>query len=44
MYWTALVGADGIVYFYEDVYDRDARVFEGLRAALGVDLPTQTGS
>ena len=30
LYWTADVGADGVVHFYEDVYERDQRLLDAL--------------
>jgi len=32
LYWTADVGADGVVHFYEDVYERDQRLLDALNA------------
>ena len=30
LYWTAEVDTDGVVYFYDDVYERDRRIIEAL--------------
>ena len=39
LYWTAEVGADGTVHFYEDVYERDAAVAAALDAPFSLALP-----
>ncbi len=39
LYWTAMALADGTVQFFEDVYERDKVVLEGLRSAPAIDLP-----
>ncbi len=38
LYWTAMALSDGTVQFFEDVYDRDKVVLEGLRSAPTIDL------
>ena len=30
LYWTAEVDTDGVVYFYDDVYERDQRIIDAL--------------
>ena len=39
LYWTAEVGRDGRIYFYEDVYHRDGPVLEALNSAYRVQFP-----
>jgi murein L,D-transpeptidase YcbB/YkuD len=39
LYWTASVSPDGIVHFYQDIYERDQRIDKGLAAAFVMDLP-----
>jgi murein L,D-transpeptidase YcbB/YkuD len=34
LYWTADVGADGVVHFYEDVYNRDQRLLDALNTSF----------
>jgi murein L,D-transpeptidase YcbB/YkuD len=41
LYWTAMVDPDGVVYFYNDVYERDARIAEALNQPFRLDMPTQ---
>jgi L,D-transpeptidase YcbB len=36
LYWTAFVGADGTLQFREDVYGRDQRLADALRAGAGI--------
>ena len=43
MYWTAQVDADGTVRFRKDLYDRDARIIEGLAEPFRVDPPEGVG-
>ncbi len=40
LYWTAEVGADGRIRFYEDVYERDQAILDALNAEFKIDLPT----
>jgi len=40
LYWTAEVGSDGQIHFYEDVYERDQAILDALNAEFRVDLPT----
>jgi murein L,D-transpeptidase YcbB/YkuD len=40
LYWTAEVGADGQIRFYEDVYERDQNILDALNSPYRVDLPT----
>ena len=40
LYWTAEVGGDGQIHFYEDVYERDQAVLDALNAPFRIDLPT----
>ena len=39
LYWTAEVGSDGRIHFYEDVYERDRAVLEALNSPYQVVLP-----
>jgi murein L,D-transpeptidase YcbB/YkuD len=39
LYWTAEVHTDGSVYFYQDIYDRDQSVADGLDAGFVLDPP-----
>lgn len=39
LYWTAEVGYDGHIRFYEDIYDRDRDVLEALNSPYRVELP-----
>jgi len=40
LYWTAEVGADGQIRFYEDVYERDQAILDALNAEFRISLPT----
>jgi murein L,D-transpeptidase YcbB/YkuD len=42
LYWTAEVGADGQIRFYEDVYERDQAVLDALNSPFRFNLPTGT--
>jgi murein L,D-transpeptidase YcbB/YkuD len=42
LYWTAEVGRDGRIRFYDDIYDRDRDVLEALNSSYRVELP-ETG-
>ncbi len=39
LYWTAHVDPDGIVYFYDDVYQRDKAVAEALESPFQLEFP-----
>ncbi len=39
LYWTAEIGDDGQVRFYDDVYERDAAVLAALDSPYTVDIP-----
>jgi murein L,D-transpeptidase YcbB/YkuD len=39
LYWTAEVDPDGLVHFYNDVYDRDQRIATALDAPFTIELP-----
>jgi murein L,D-transpeptidase YcbB/YkuD len=41
LYWTAEVHDDGLVYFYQDIYDRDKSVADGLDAGFALDRPAR---
>lgn len=41
LYWTAEVGDDGIITFREDIYNRDARIIEGLDAPMQFNVPNR---
>jgi murein L,D-transpeptidase YcbB/YkuD len=41
LYWTAMVDPNGVVYFYDDVYERDARIAEALNQPFRLDMPGQ---
>ena len=43
LYWTAQANADGTVRFRKDLYDRDARIIEGLAEPFRVDPPEGVG-
>ena len=40
LYWTAEVGEDGQIRFYEDVYERDQVILNALNEPFRIDLPT----
>jgi murein L,D-transpeptidase YcbB/YkuD len=42
LYWTAEVGYDGRIRFYDDIYDRDRDVLDALNSPYRVELP-ETG-
>ena len=39
LYWTAEIGSDGRIHFYDDVYERDGPVLEALDSTYRVALP-----
>ncbi len=39
LYWTAEVDPDGLVHFYNDVYERDQRIATALDAPFTIELP-----
>jgi murein L,D-transpeptidase YcbB/YkuD len=39
LYWTASVERDGTVYFFNDVYERDAAVARSLDEPFRLDPP-----
>jgi len=41
LYWTAGVRPDGSIEFREDIYNRDARIVEGLDAPVQFEVPSQ---
>jgi len=41
LYWTAEVREDDSVYFYQDIYDRDQSVADGLDARFILDRPAR---
>jgi len=40
LYWTAQVNEDGVVQFFQDIYDRDQSVADALSARFTLDRPT----
>ena len=40
LYWTAEVGSNGQIHFYDDVYERDQNILDALNSEFRVDLPT----
>ena len=42
LYWTVNVDADGMVYFKEDIYERDAKVLAGLDGGFKFDAPADS--
>jgi murein L,D-transpeptidase YcbB/YkuD len=40
LYWTAEVGEDGKVRYYEDVYERDQAVLDALEEDFRLDIPS----
>ena len=41
LYWTAQVDEDGVVQFFQDIYDRDQPVADALNARFTLDRPTR---
>jgi murein L,D-transpeptidase YcbB/YkuD len=39
MYLIAMSEPDGTTYFYRDIYERDARLLQELKADIALDLP-----
>lgn len=39
LYWTAEVGPEGEIRFYEDVYERDQAILDALNAEFSFSLP-----
>ncbi len=39
LYWTAHVDPDGVVFFYDDVYERDQAIAEALGEPFRLDIP-----
>lgn len=39
MYWTAVVGQDGEVFFYNDIYKRDQKIADALDKPFRFELP-----
>lgn len=39
MYWTAIVREDGVVLFYNDVYERDQKIADALDEPFRIELP-----
>jgi murein L,D-transpeptidase YcbB/YkuD len=42
LYWTVNIGADGTVYFKDDIYGRDAKVLAGLDGEFEFDAPADS--
>ena len=42
LYWTVNIGADGTVYFKDDIYQRDAKVLTGLDGEYKFDAPADS--
>ncbi len=41
LYWTAEVGEDGTIGFREDIYNRDAKIIDGLNAPIEFNAPNK---
>ena len=41
LYWTAQIDEDGVVHFFQDIYDRDRSVADALGARFTLDRPTR---
>lgn len=41
LYWTAQIDEDGVVHFFQDIYDRDQSVADALSARFTLDRPTR---
>jgi len=41
LYWTTMVDPDGVVYFFNDVYERDERIAKALNEPFRLDMPGQ---
>ena len=39
LYWTAEIGEDGQIHFYDDVYERDQKILTALDSAYSVNIP-----
>ncbi len=39
LYWTAAVGEDGQIHFYEDVYERDQKILSALDSSYQINIP-----
>jgi murein L,D-transpeptidase YcbB/YkuD len=39
LYWTAEIGADGQIHFYDDVYERDQKILTALDSPYRVNIP-----
>jgi len=39
LYWTAEIGEDGQIHFYNDVYERDQKILTALDSPYQVNMP-----
>ena len=39
LYWTAAIGDDGQIHFYEDVYERDQKILSALDSSYQIKIP-----
>jgi len=39
LYWTAAIGEDGQIHFFDDVYERDQKILAALDSPYRVSIP-----
>ena len=42
LYWTVNIDSDGMIYFKDDIYARDAKVLTGLDGEFEFDAPADS--